>query len=55
MVFLIPLLAPVLFPIAVGTNVMELLTGNAALGGETFWQQFASFWGMIWRSMTTWL
>ena len=54
MVFLIPLLAPFLFPVAVGSNIMELLTGNVVLSGN-FWQQFVGFWRLIWNTMTTWL
>jgi len=54
MVFLIPILAPILFPIALGSNIMELLTGNAALSGN-FWEQFVGFWGLVWNTMTNWL
>jgi len=55
MVFLLPILAPFLFPIAVGSNILELLTGNAALGDGCWWDQFVSFWGLVWHSMSTWL
>ena len=55
MVFLIPILAPILFPISLFSNIMELLTGNATLSGANFWEQFVSFWSLIWGSMTTWL
>ena len=54
MVFLIPILAPILFPISLFSNILELLTGNAVLEGS-FWEQFIGFWGMIWHSMTVWL
>ena len=54
MAFLIPIVAPFLFPIALGSNIMELLTGNAVLEGG-FFQQFIGFWGLVWQSMTTWL
>jgi len=54
MVFLLPILAPFLFPLAIGTNAMELLTGNAALEGN-FFQQFFGFWKLVWSSMTGWL
>ena len=55
MAFLIPFLAPVLFPISLFSNIMELLTGNVALSGTSFWDQFVSFWGLVWHSMTVWL
>jgi len=54
MVFLIPILAPILFPIAVGANIMELLTENAALTGN-WWEQFVGFWELVWNTMTVWL
>ena len=54
MVFLLPILAPLLFPLAIGTNIMELLTENATLEGN-FWQQFIGFWSLVWNSMTNWL
>jgi len=54
MVFLIPILFPVLFPMSIGYNILELLTGNAALTGN-FWQQFVGFWSLIWNTITVWL
>jgi len=54
MVFLLPLLAPFLLPLSIGTNIMELLTDNASLDG-CWWEQFVGFWGLVWNSMTAWL
>jgi len=54
MTFLVPILAPFLLPLAIGTNIMELLTDNASLEGG-FFQQFFGFWKLVWQSMTTWL
>jgi hypothetical protein len=55
MVFLLPILAPILLPVAIGTNIMELLTDNAALNGSSWWDQMLSFWSLVWHTMTTWL
>jgi len=54
MVFLLPLIFPVVFPISLFANIMELLTGNASLSGS-FWEQFVGFWKLVWGSVTTWL
>ncbi|MCL2298526.1 MAG: hypothetical protein FWC27_00055 [Firmicutes bacterium] len=54
MVFLLPILAPFLFPLSVGSNILELLTGNAALEG-CWWEQFVGFWQLVWNSMVNWL
>ena len=54
MFLLLPILAPIIFPVALGSNILELLTGNAVLTGS-FWQQFVGFWSLVWNSMTAWL
>ena len=55
MVFLIPILAPILFPIAFGTNLLDVLAEHVTLQGVTSWDKIIEFLGMVWHSMTVML
>lgn len=55
MVFLYPILVPIFFPMSIGYTLLEVWSGEAALSGSNFWEQFASFWKMAWNLFVLWM